>query len=704
MSKHLQGSSLAVLAASVLTCHASPSLAQETQQKSLAIDGGLGEIIVTARRREENIQSVPDTVTVYDSAAIESRNIQGLPDAINLTPNVSIVTAQDPGLSLISIRGVISERNTEPSVAVVIDGVQLVNQDRINQSLFDVERIEVLKGPQGALYGRNAIGGALVVTTKAPTNEFKGFVEAAYGNGDDRTITGSLRGPIIDDRLLFSVGGRYRDFDGLIPNVTQRTPADYSEDYDIRGRLIWKPLDTLSVDLRGSHGWLKGGASYYIPLPPASPNNTSVPVQADEPSFGERKLDEFSAKIDLDLDDMTITSVSAYSRTNFFLHEDLDWLPQTFLGIDQRRFSKSFSEELRVSSPSTGPLRWTVGAYLLDVKRILRTDLLFPLPGSSTLNGRATTAFPRENNLAYAFFGQLDYDISDRLNLTVAGRYDSDRRKQRDQLTGVVSRKTFDSFQPKFSLLYKWSPTFRTYATVARGFKSGGFNAPGPVFPLIFKPETTTNFEFGFKSELFDRKVRFNGAVFQTNYKNLQQFSLVQALQGLFNVDKVRIRGLELEAVAAPVDGLQLNAALGLLDPKIRKITTQLFVAPNVALFVPAQVVGNRVPKSYSLSLSIGAQYSFDIGAANISMRADYETKRGNYWHIDNLDREKARHLVNATVKATIGKFSITGYADNLFNRKYTEEFFAQEWLFLFSDIRFPGRPRSYGARLRYDF
>jgi iron complex outermembrane receptor protein len=389
---------------------------------------GGNEIVVTARQRSESLQKVPDSVTAFSSQTIEEAGIRSIDDVTNLMPNISLVDTQDAGTVAINIRGIGQVRNGEAPVALVIDGVQMTSTDMIKQALFDLEQIEVLKGQQDALYGRNAIGGAINITTKRSTNELEGRVSLDYSNGDDRRVSGTLSGALVPDLLLFRFTGDYRKFDGVFNNVTLNRKVDFLEDVNLRGRLLFTPSERLTIDLRGAYGDLKAGASWYIPLPNGQPNNTSIPIQADFLGESPRKVKDGSLKIDYEFDAFILSSISAFNDTKIDLSEDLDWLPVAILGATQLRGYKSYTQEFRLSSPSSQRLRWTAGAYLVDAKRSVDTVVLIsPNPTASGLPESAYIQFPvaraTEDILTMAAYGQVNYSATDKLELTAALRY-----------------------------------------------------------------------------------------------------------------------------------------------------------------------------------------------------------------------------------------------------------------------------------------
>ncbi|MFL9839759.1 TonB-dependent receptor [Sphingomonas sp. ST-64] len=686
-----------LLCGGAIACSLSASVALAQDDAGSENEGN--EIVITARQRSENLQDVPDSVTAFSAQAIEEAGIRSIDDVTALIPNLSLVDAQDAGTVAISIRGIGQVRNGEAPVALVIDGVQMTSTDMLKQALFDLEQIEVLKGPQGALYGRNAIGGAINITTRRPTNDLEGRLGFDYANGNDRQLSGALGGALVPDLLLFRIAADYRKFDGVLHNVTLDRKVDFVEDLNLQGRLILTPTDRLSFDLRGAYGDLDGGASWYIPLPDGQPNNTSIRIQNDFLGRSPRKTKDASLKIDYKFDPFTLTSVTAYNDTDIDLIEDLEWTPASILGARQQRGYESFSQEFRLASPSTQRLRWTAGVYLLDATKSVDTTILIsPDPTDSGLPPSAYIPLPAaaadEEILTRAAYAQLNYSLTDALELTAALRYDNDKREQIDRLAGAARRTTsFDQWQPKLSVKYEISPDSMVYATAARGFRSGGFNPPTGVFPAIYRPEVADTLEIGTKKSLADRRVTVNAAAFYMRYKDQQVFVLNVADQGIVNVAKTDIFGLELEAQARPARNVQLGASLGFIDTSIKDFDGT------------TQYRGNKVPLTYRWSYTLFGQYRAPLGTdKSLIGRVDYSGKSGNYWHIDNEDRQDAVHLVNARVTFDARKYSIALYADNLFDTRYTEEFFAKQFSAGASDIRYPGQPRRYGVAASFNF
>lgn len=651
------------------------------------------ELVITARKRAEVVQDVPDSIAVLTGAMIERAGIDNLDEAAEVIPNLAIVDSQDAGNVAISIRGIGQSRNGDAPVAINVDGVQLVSTDAIKQALFDLQRIEVLKGPQGALYGRNAIGGAINIITRAPTNKTEGRFKIEYANGDDWRLNGSLSGPIIDDKLLFRLSADYQNFDGVIENVTLNRDVDYREDVNVRGRLLFTPASNVTLDLRAGIGRLDGGASWYIPLPDDQPNNTSVPVQANELGTTERDMNDASAKVDINIGDIVFTSITAWSDIDLDFFQDFDWTPRSDLAAAQSRDVESFQQEFRFTSPSDRPLRWVVGASYLDFQRRIDTDLFFGEYLNFTPYQKVTVARTTEDGRSLSGYGQLNWDIAPALELTLGLRYDHERRKQHDRLTPSADRRiSFDEWQPKISLAYDFTDEAMAYVTIARGYRSGGFNPPSASIPSTYKPETTTNYEIGAKTSWFDDALIVNASAFLTQYADQQVYLLKLGNQGIINIDETKILGFELETQVRPTERLQLSASLGLLDTEIENFD-------GSALYR-----GNKVPLAYGWSYTLSGQYSVPFENWTLVSRLEYTARGDNYWHIDNEDKQKSVHLVDARISAEFDNITLSAFAENLFNKKYTEEFFGEQFSALFSDLRYPGTPRRYGVSASFKF
>ncbi|WP_165793475.1 TonB-dependent receptor [Hyphococcus luteus] len=668
------------------------SAAAQEQTSPEESDKSYDTIVVTGRLREERLLDVPETIQLFSAEAIETAGIEGVDDLSLLVPNFSYISSQDAGLVALNIRGIGQVRNGEPSVAIVVDGVQLSSPDQIRQPFFDLKSIEVLKGPQGALYGRNAIGGAIIINTKPPSDEFETTVEAGVGNGNRKSAQFVASGPIVEGKLRFRVSGNWTEFDGLIDNVTLNEKADFEEGHNIRGRLIFDPTESLSIDLRGSYGRYYAGGNF-VPLPNGEPNNTSIPVQSGINGDSTRYLRDASLKIDYKTTIGKITSVTSWSQTTVDLFEELGHgIPNPTLAAAQARRAEAISEDLRLSSPSDQRLRYTIGAYYLHNSPDLATTLYLLDPDLDPAVA-IPVALNDNTTKAYAFYGQLNYDLLDNLELTLALRYDNQDVEQINDLAGgAVTDASFDAVQPKVSLAYKPTPDLLLYATYAEGFRSGGINPPSPVFPLIYQADETENYEIGLKVELLDGDASVNLSGFRTDYTHQAINALIGAYQGTTTIPKTKFYGAEASFTWRIAEGLDLIGGFGWLDGEIRDFDgTSLYV-------------GNASPLSYRYSGNLSAQYTVPFESFEVISRVDYTHNRGLYWNVINEDKQDPVNLVNAKIIFDFDPFQFEVWSENLFNERYLQEVCAIEFCGGTTDIGWPNSPRRFGATARYKF
>ncbi len=706
----------ACLLAGVATIVAIPAWAQEASSATAAHSGEVEQIVVTARKREERVQDVPDSISVFTAAALEATRVDNVKDVALRVPNLSIVEAQQPGVALLTIRGVGQARNGEPPIAVVVDGVQLSNAYQITQDLFDIERIEVLKGPQGAVYGRNAIGGAINITTKQPTNDFEGFVQGSYGTGQDWRLSAAISGPIVPDKLLFRLAGSLRDFDGDIESVNapRSKEANWAKDKNIRGSLLFTPSDVVSVDLRYSRLETEAGAAWYASVPPGGDINEPRPFIGDYPSWAERILNDASAKVDVDLGAAMLTSVTAYSKVSSFIDEELDLSPLDGIIAQQALKTRNFSQELRLASTGNTRFKWLAGLYYLKTRQKLDTEIflgadflpLFGLPPELApllfAQSRST-----DRNKAYAAFGQVSYRFDSGIELTGALRYDVDDRHQTDRAAPGLPEydRTFKSLQPKVSATWFWNDTSMVYATVAKGFRSGGFN-PLDIITRSYNKEENWNYEVGLKASAFDRKLTLTSAVFYTRIKDRQVYTLDvnNSAQTLTNpIPKSEVYGFEAEIIARPAPGFDLSASIGYTDSKIISYDTSVFAGLPAA----GDYTGNKLPQMAKLSYALGAQYEHELGDdMSITPRVELNGSSGAYyWEVDNTDKRSGVSLVNARLTLRKGGLSLAGFVENLFDEDYIIEFVPVEWSGAGAgdlSAAAPGRRWGVQAKLRF--
>ncbi|HEY0801926.1 MAG TPA: TonB-dependent receptor plug domain-containing protein, partial [Steroidobacteraceae bacterium] len=380
-----RGTWLAALAtAAVSLTPAVPVLAQSSD---------LTEIIVTARKRDESYRDVPITLSVFTEQTIHAAGIEKPGDFIAMVPNMTLVETQNAGNAFVVVRGISQARNSEPSVAVLVDGVLETNPAEFNQELYDISQIEVLKGPQGALYGRNAIGGAIIIRTKEPGDELAGTARVGIGNGISERAQVSVGGPLNDSKTLkFQASVNYYNTDGFLENTYLNQKADPARDYSGRLRLLWEPNEAFTADFRASASLLQTRAFYFV-IPrddeanpfstfttPPNANNVTTPITVNNTGEDNRNLLSTALKVDIKPGYGTITSISAYDATKEIATGDaFDFRPRAdsifnaLLGTDlnQSQFLnvQAWSQELRFTAPANDRFNWLAGTYFVHTER-----------------------------------------------------------------------------------------------------------------------------------------------------------------------------------------------------------------------------------------------------------------------------------------------------------------------------------------------
>lgn len=459
-------SRIKIISAAILSAIAFETVAQDVPQNQEELE----EILVTARRVEERIQEAPITVNAFTAAQIEDAGIIQTADFIQLTPNVTLAESQTMGTSFLTVRGLSRVRNGELPVAVVVDDVLIVNARQFISQVFDVRQIEVVKGPQGALYGRNATNGAVIITTNPPATEPEGYVKMSYGTADEVGVEASYSAPL-SENLAFRLSGRVLDRDGYFENVTLQDEVDPFSDRTLRGRLSWTPSSELFVDLKAQFSKHEGkGIGFHWPgaanfevfgvflgtgaelgVTPEQVNQeganlVNLPYVANNPDRGFRDTSNVSLKIDREFGSSTFKSVTTIDRLEASAVADrapylsyFDGTQHTYVDVD------GWSQEFRIETELSDRLRAQAGVYFLSWERlrttasgvdrglgIKRPTTVPEFQNSTNPTGTAPGNFLSflEDSSAWAVFASLDYDLTDALTLSLAARQDEESREQ----------------------------------------------------------------------------------------------------------------------------------------------------------------------------------------------------------------------------------------------------------------------------------
>ena len=683
----------------------------------------LEEIVVTARQRAENLQDVPDAITAFSAPEIERLGIDSFESYVNQTPNFLSRQGFRAGVVFVTIRGITTGQQGFPPISYTVDGVKAGMLDALNPgTLFDLERIEILRGPQGALYGNGAIAGAVNIVTKAPRDEFGGEARVSYAQGNDRTLQGMVSGPLIEEKVSFRLTGFVRSSDGLIDSTTG-DDIDFVDQSSLRAQLLFTPSENLSIDLRASYSDVNAGAAMQERFETFEQVNSfsKADFSVDRGIIGEenRESSEVSAKVDIELPFATLTSVTSSVTMDQDIYGSASWSRPPALGeppigsifgpiLGENAMPgepydhyqeladnfEVFFQDVRLTSTGDGSVRWIAGAEYLERTTGNRLDvglLLAPAPGSvSSIFSR----FDDKKDEIFGIYGQVNIDLTDAYELTIAGRYDENTysTRQFDGATGATipnldgngnsaERLTAKDaqFQPKLQLSYDWSGDLMTYLTYAKGFRFGFYNTGD-----LTRPETTDNFELGFKATLADNRLSLNGAVFRIDYSDQQQ-SIILAeppFRETTNVPSTDINGVELEFLWRANDRIELSGGFGYLDAKI----TEQDVRPD------------GVPEWTS---NLALEYTRPV-ANDKELFARFDWRhQGNFFinesgftfDIDPVD------LVSARIGVDGYRWSVSAYVKNVLDERYTSD---PGFLGFF--VRSYSLPRSIGAELRYRF
>lgn len=651
----------------------------QDQDEEVANEAFTDEIRVTARMRDERLQDVPVAVTALTEEQIRERGIEGVADYVKYIPNVSFDNALSQSTNFLTIRGQTQSQFAPPPAAIVVDGVLTLSPLQFNLDDIPFQQIEVLKGPQGAVYGRNAIGGAINITTRKPGDAFEAELLASYRRGNEYKVKGYAALPIIEDKLHFGANVVYSDRDGQVENITTGDEVDHLENFVSNLRVIAKPTDSVELDLRYSYRDTDGYDPTYVVTTTNDPDGDSDPVSSNRMGDADFRLHDLSGKLSVETPYGDMTFILAYVDTREILDTiDFEFGPLDLIRSGVQQFEDGFSQEVRFASHADKPLRWLIGGYHAKTKRDLTTEIFLnpsfffmdpSLPNTAdTLLGRAQDVNRYEN---YSVFGQVEYDLFEGLAVAFAGRYDHDTLTQNN-----VEEIQFEKFQPKGTITYRVNPELLVYASAGRGYRVGDFNAGGASFGApIIKAEEATSYEIGLKSQPFDRNLTLNMAGYYTSLENgqVKVFDAVGATEVGVNVDKVRIYGFEIEAIAHLSEYLSVNGAFGYTHEEVTAFT------PPPGLSVPSSaVVGQVPPRIPDYTFNTGMNFEYPVSAgASVVLRSNYRRVGEYFWDLANdFQRSAVNYLdIRAGLSDADGHWSLTGFVENALNDKTTGDF-----------------------------
>jgi iron complex outermembrane recepter protein len=696
----------------------------------------LEEIVVTARKRDEALQSVPVTVDAFTEQTIQSAGIETPRDFVAMVPNMTLVEVQNVGNSFITIRGISQARNSEPSVAVLVDGVLETNPYEFDQELTDIKSIEVLKGPQGALYGRDAIGGAIIIQTAELSDHFEGTAKVGIGNGFSEKAQLAVSGPIDEaGTLRYRASFNFYNTDGYLENIYLDRKADPYRDYSGRLRLLWKPADDWSADLRFFRDRVDTTAYYYI-IPRAdeanpfsdlttapNANDVTSPIQNNNLGTDYRDITDIALKLDFSPGYGTFTSVSDYNFTKeidtgdaydfrpvstSLVYAATGGIPAALGGpFDESQsqfiYEKTESQELRFTSNKTGGFSWIAGLYYVHTERFIstgnlvdrgdgvpavyETPIVDPTNPFAT-NTNATFLADSQNNNAWAEFADATYEFSKEFELDAAIRYDRDQRQNTTDTPnaflpavtrpaaydGLVREVIFDAAEPKLTLRYLPTDDLTFYGGWSRGFRSGGFNQTG--VGAVAASEGQLGVHDLFQAEIAD--------TWEVGVKSEWLDHRLSANAALYYTNSHNGYFFYYDAATSTqnlgnLDALYKGGELELKDRATNWLDLYFNYGYNdgsITAMQDPRVIGNKPPLLTQDTVDAGFQVHEPVGdGLNGVLRLDYQMLGRTWWDPYNVTSRNPVNLIDLRAGLEAERWSVTAWSKNLTNKLYNAEF-----------------------------
>lgn len=726
---------VAVLLAGACMVTAAPAVAQEDSQQ------GLQEIVVTAQKQAQSQQDVPISVTAVTGATLAAAQVNNVSDLANSIPNVQINSfSNSPDSAVFTIRGV-GVNDADPyvgtTVSVVVDGVVVGVNTAALLSLFDIDRVEILRGPQGTLFGANTTGGVINVVTKQPTGKMGGEFEAVYGNYNHLQLNAALNFPITSN-LAGKISVLHNSMDGFFRNYADNRRIGERDITTLRGYLKYSSGDydaTLVGEyVRSRNGSQTGviianpGELFHVPGETTDPFSFKRGLNYDQPDSNDRDAYSVTFSQNLKSSIGDLTSITAYREYDNDLYSDDDATTNVWLQTHRRIKHHQFSQELRDLIDVTDSTRMIFGGYYFRQHYTL--DQQGKLDGF--LPGLGQPQTQEQTNWSISGFAQLYQQLGPDLRFQAGLRYSHEKTDAISTTANTINpsgvatfedpiipgslivatgKKSWNKMGWKLGLDYKVNPDVMLYSYYARGFKSGGFTGRIAIAQDIgpFNPEKLDTIEAGIKADLLDRHLRVNLASFYNFYSNMQVVQNITYPSGansasIANAGKARTKGFELEVTAVPVHGLTLTSALAYLSAKYKEYDTQI-LDPTTGGLVPASYAGNSLMNSPKWNAAFGINWQQPLGNGTLTTTGQYTYTSAKFTSYTNLPVERVGpvDLVNASISwgPDNAGWKIGAYARNLLNEKYFNQKLSLAGIGTLASL---GNPREYGVNFRYSF
>lgn len=635
-------------------------------------------VTVNAQKQSENMQKVPIAMSVFNEFDIEDKGIKSISDIGSYVPNLMIFDIGNSTSTPPSIRGLFAEALTlESTLGVYVDGVPITMGVGINESLIDIERVEVLRGPQGSLYGKNTESGVINIITKQPSNETRANTFLSIGEDKLFEVGANVSGAIIKDKLYLGIGAKHYQKDGFVKHINGKIVDDREHDY-ARVQLRITPTDNLEISLIKSITKYNDGATHM-----GSSFFANRVVSSDLQGEDNSKDDKNALKINYTFNEnLKFQSISTYRQFDNKIKQDFD-----FTNLDKMKlhsftngkYSK-YSQEFRLNYEYE-KLKLVTGIYFDKNKNKFDDfmDSFMPYFLKQELSGKSL-----------GLFSHLDYAITDKLGLILGLRYDNETKKLKEAQKGIDLKNSYSEVSPKFSLKYNILPNFMTYFTVAKGYRAGGFNPYARAgYPKTYDKESLYSYDFGFKSSFFNDTFIINSNIYYMDIKDMQVTANIKSKNSSFNetytsnAASAESYGLEMDMFGKITNEFSLFATAGLNRTKFKEFKDELGDYSGKY---------NRFSPKYNYSLGVNYTNSNGVYA---------QTSINGYGKMfldkNNQLPRKAYDLFNIKIGYESNSFDIYLYANNVFDKKYDSLKYAG----MFDTY---SSPREIGLKIEYRY
>jgi len=645
------------------------AIAGQTLKNQPETPASLESITVTAQKKEENIQNVPISMTVFNEFDLEDNNIRTVSDITSYTPNFQQFSTGGGGMYTPSMRGLSSDVHTLSSpIGTYIDGIPYTSSMGNDVTLLDIQRVEILRGPQGTLYGKNAYAGVLNIITKKPDNETKGKIKAELGSDNKKEYTFSTSGPIVKDKFYMGVSGKHYEKDGYIKNEYLNKWDDDREDDSIKLFLRAAPADNLDISLISSYAEKDDGATTTIPLSSIDVRKTNSGLQG----YTRSKSYTHALKVDYTQRNFDFSSTTTYKDYKDIRGTDYDYSPAqiSHAFVDSRY--KNYSQEFKLNG-GMRKFNWIVGLYM-------EKDEQNPYYNR---NGTITTNSDTQSD-SLGIFAHTDYNLKENLILTAGLRYDKDNIETADGLSSYKNDKSYSEISPKIGLKYILNQNITSYASISKGYKAGGYYMMAPTNLRSYDKETMWNYEVGFKSRLLDNKLTLNMSVYYMDITDMQVAARIDdASAYMSNAATATNKGAEIEIGYKISNNLNIFTNLGYSEATFDKFEDYY-----------GEYSGNYNPYAPKYNYALGFKYRDEKGIFakfDISGQSNYYTNKANT--IEN----NGFTLLNAKIGYEMEHYEIYLYCNNITDKEYDSEGY-------FDYYTMVSPPRETGISIAYRF